>query len=679
MAPPFAIDDSIHLRRVRLHGAAGDRLQAQRRFERALAPLGGGVPGLPDRALLVVRRMVADFRLRKDAGTGTTAQRVQAALVQHARAARRPWLHADAATADAVLFTDEAEMVACLVRDWLHGVVAERWWWRSVLGEASPGPWLRRQVLARGEVLVPASVRLLEGAGPLGRSTAALEAWFARLDDVQAQEARASLERNYALASPLIRSASAAQDSLERAFAPAAPVIRSAPAGSHRHAASARAPATLEGPELRLERDDALALRRLASTAPELRDSTLRLPQRRLLAQVLALVRAPSWARTPQLAMALSVLEHFTSVSEVGHGACREATLGFAPVAEARVAGQAEARESTEVPSEWEPSYRQGDRRGRLGEQRSRRSYEHRAMLPNPVPDKPNAPEAALAAAPCEARAPREASAVIAAAERPHAPVEIAVARPPSSDVNTAFGGIFYLLNAALALGLYGDFTTPRAPGIALSPWDWLALIGRAWFGGAFIRDPVWTLLASLAGRPGARDPGSGFVAPAAWEMNPDWLAPWGRVDSLRIQTTRWRLSLRHTAGFLVLDVVRERSQRPLDQARVLCAKYAELRGARLSRVPAPGAPLPRPGTSRWLRCLLGYLEARLALALGVGDAEDVASLVCRHAARVTASASDVDVALSLAGLPLAIRFAGLDRDPGWVPAAGRSIAFHFA
>jgi hypothetical protein len=28
--------------------------------------------------------------------------------------------------------------------------------------------------------------------------------------------------------------------------------------------------------------------------------------------------------------------------------------------------------------------------------------------------------------------------------------------------------------------------------------------------------------------------------------------------------------------------------------------------------------------------------------------------------------------------LPLQIRFAGLDRDPGWVPAAGRFITFHF-
>jgi len=32
----------------------------------------------------------------------------------------------------------------------------------------------------------------------------------------------------------------------------------------------------------------------------------------------------------------------------------------------------------------------------------------------------------------------------------------------------------------------------------------------------------------------------------------------------------------------------------------------------------------------------------------------------------------------ALAGLPIELRIAGLDRDPSWVPAAGRFINFHF-
>lgn len=46
--------------------------------------------------------------------------------------------------------------------------------------------------------------------------------------------------------------------------------------------------------------------------------------------------------------------------------------------------------------------------------------------------------------------------------------------------------------------------------------------------------------------------------------------------------------------------------------------------------------------------------------------------------ARVRCTPDRVDVHLSLLDLPLRIRIAGLDRDPGWIPAAGRDVRFHF-
>jgi hypothetical protein len=48
------------------------------------------------------------------------------------------------------------------------------------------------------------------------------------------------------------------------------------------------------------------------------------------------------------------------------------------------------------------------------------------------------------------------------------------------------------------------------------------------------------------------------------------------------------------------------------------------------------------------------------------------------HPARATASETQLDVFLSLDELPISIRVSGLDRNPGWVPAAGRFVAFHF-
>lgn len=65
-------------------------------------------------------------------------------------------------------------------------------------------------------------------------------------------------------------------------------------------------------------------------------------------------------------------------------------------------------------------------------------------------------------------------------------------------------------------------------------------------------------------------------------------------------------------------------------------------------------------------------------MALGSESDDDVARTLCRCYARVRATDTQVDVFFGLQDLPLEIRFAGLDRDPGWVPAAGRFIAFHF-
>lgn len=72
------------------------------------------------------------------------------------------------------------------------------------------------------------------------------------------------------------------------------------------------------------------------------------------------------------------------------------------------------------------------------------------------------------------------------------------------------------------------------------------------------------------------------------------------------------------------------------------------------------------------------YLRSRLGRALGCGDAADLPRMLCRQKARVSATAAHVDVFFALDRHPIEIRLAGLDRDPGWVPAAGRCIAFHY-
>ncbi len=179
------------------------------------------------------------------------------------------------------------------------------------------------------------------------------------------------------------------------------------------------------------------------------------------------------------------------------------------------------------------------------------------------------------------------------------APPQTAVTRPspqPSflaaEEVETEFGGLFFLLNVFLSLGLYADFTRPGGGGLATSPWLLLRRVGRHWFGERFAADHLDVELAVLAGMP-------------------------------------------------------------------------------------PGARMPRAPRGEAFRPLERQLRAALAKGLGVRR-RDAPCLLCQCAAVVRKSPGAVDVMFTLGGQPIAIRAAGLDRDPGWIPAAGRALAFHF-
>lgn len=196
-------------------------------------------------------------------------------------------------------------------------------------------------------------------------------------------------------------------------------------------------------------------------------------------------------------------------------------------------------------------------------------------------------------------------------------------AREAEVVVTTRLGGVFHLVQVGQAAGLYGDFTTPTAPGIALDVWDFVALTSRA-LGAGLGRDPVWRLLADLAGRDPATPPGSGF-RPRMWRAPRDWPVP---------------------------------AEAPGPWRRIAGESSAAAR-------------------ERWLRHLTSYLRLRLAGALAVPPSRAGRTL-CRRPARVHVTPTRVDVVSELADHPIEVRLAGLDRDLGYVPAAGLTIGFEF-
>jgi hypothetical protein len=232
---------------------------------------------------------------------------------------------------------------------------------------------------------------------------------------------------------------------------------------------------------------------------------------------------------------------------------------------------------------------------------------------------------------------------------------------------------VFYLLNLALFLEYYSDFTLRVRDELPLPLWDFLALLGEQLAGTAIRCDPVWELLARLAGRgPGDRA-GHDFSPPAEWRVPVGWLAAFPEPGAWAWSASGGRLRVEHPAGFTVLDVARDAGPAAL-QVRQELSAYA---AGEVCEV-APSPEEERAPLDRWLHWLMPYVRARLCRALVLTHASDLAGLVLAHRARVTVTATHLDVWFSLAELPLAIRLAGLDRDPGWVPAAGRFVAFHY-
>jgi hypothetical protein len=217
-----------------------------------------------------------------------------------------------------------------------------------------------------------------------------------------------------------------------------------------------------------------------------------------------------------------------------------------------------------------------------------------------------------------------------------------------------------------------------------------------SWAGSAFEADPVWGLLAELAGRSAGESPGKDFTPPDDWRLPAEWLAPFSPTGTWQWSAGGGRLRVQHPKRFVVLDVpIAEPLSAAADPSAVPPQVVDELRvyaacGAkRDAGVEATDFQLQHfaslcdaESTSRldrWLGLLMPYVRARLRWGLGLQEEDDLPRLLCKQAARVFVTVTHLDVVFVLAELPIPIRLAGLDRDPGWVPAAGRFIRFHYS
>jgi hypothetical protein len=712
-------DTTIATLRLRSAGADSPalRLRAARQLQAAaLAP-----PGLPPAAVLVVRRLADPMpgrfggsRLRPHPEWERAVRDELAAL---ARAAARPdgygRLPPDA---PAVLFGDEAELIACLLGDRARGVMFGHWWWRSVLPRLALPRALARDagrdpapVLCARPREVPAAVSLLARWGQAGRVAAALS-------PPGAARALAALAREHSLPPALVEPSSLAVEVVPFAARRASARVTVDRASADEASLPVPSPFTewaplgVEAGAVPPEVHCLFAVAAGLHAAPaRVRSSALVSRARRWWAAAGGTVAQPELGPPSSERQGPAVTQAARTSEGDGPAVARDAPLRHpeghveaardmarpgAPAGKAAVARGSRRRATTRAlarPAASPPPPRPRRVHDTGGPTAATESAAVEPRLRGVRPARGHRPASVAPTPPSGRRRPVAAA---ASPEPPRAPVpQEVVPEPPSvipgNSLPTRLGGLFYLIHALQDLGLPETFDA-RWHVEAGGPWGTLDVLARAIFGPRLAdvsADPAWTALAALAdwGARRTRASRGGGACDPPFRVPKTWPARLrDPLDQLRWATAGGRVWLWSAAGYLVAHrrwrgaaaaaVRREAAllahDAPVVPRLLACAPEA------MPWTPPPSAPdgCP-PRLRRWAAAVAPALQHRLALALGART--DVAARLMVPA-RLYLTSSHVDVVMKARDADLRVRAAGLDRDPGWLPAYGRVVYFHF-
>jgi hypothetical protein len=548
---------NLTVRRLRWREPGPNRLAARHRLELALEA-GGNASALRPEAILCVRRLATSF---------PDLDRLSNVLDAELRDAARPARGTVPANANAVLFADRAELLACLARDWCAGNTATVWWWPVFFPGDDLGAVVRRAWLEDARP-VPAALARLEAANLAPK-------FLTRFSPSD----RAALWRNLVNTFQL----GAFDVAWSRGdIADAAPTAAPAPRELAPWSAWVNPPASLA------------------------------LDGVRILVACILLERAPARMRSRSFAREVGMWIE----SRKRHDALD------VPINERFSSAEESPAEGDPPPRVMAPLHRRSTLKQEPASALNRKSVATPGAS-NPesivIPGSPRIESTKIESRAAPANRPRREEDPLAfrTPESPVMPLELEQERPsdlpeaPDESMalpaaaapdctSTEWGGSLYLVNIAIALEIYGDFTEPSRRGLALPLWDFLALLAGQMIGEEFAEDPLCSLFARLSGRGGDEPPGAQFEPPSG--------------ETLAI----------------------------------------------------------------WLARVCHDMEARAIAALGLDDNRDLRSLVLNHPARIETNSTRLDAYFALANHPIALRIAGLDRDPGWVPAAGRGIYFHY-
>jgi hypothetical protein len=671
--------------KLRVRGAGFDPLATRLNFERLFGLDGFLSDHLPPGALVCIKK-ISDPKprlLRLTPADWRFSEKWRRAVAREVenfyRRAFRPARDVVPAQAESVVFADRAELLACLASDFCRGKLAENWWWRGLFPNLGGAQTVIKIWLDAAEFAPPA-FQILAKTGDAVR-------FVKKLQPAETKDLLRRIVEIFGL-----------QKLASALFEPPATKTKV-------DAETLTARRAKENLFFGLEaRVSVMSETVFGKLMPEIKTADLNFEQRTLLETVLLLAGAPRIARSAEFARKVRI---YRLKNEFGNVVAIKKHKDFS-------AQKTVLERNSETPTRVTRK-RRGNNEDEINQPKAVRTklhfftpetsenVENSSGIPKAAKRTPEKQETPAIEAKrdreitqerskieFENAKPEEQTEKIASKKRLKSKPATEPAKAKTAFENyfedfepsvedsfqTRYGGIFYLLNLGLYLGLYRDFTESSQADIDLDIWDFIALLGLRFLGEQIKRDAVWDFLKSKAARGGDDDDASNefgrkFERRRDWRMPLFWLETFPKNQRWSWKLTKKRLVIRHAEGFNVVDAARRgAAENQLEkEAEVYRGLFSEIEMAEET------APLK---SQNWLKNLTEYLEKRLCQALGLDGCDELNAVLFEHRASVVVSATHLDITFSLADLPLEVRFAGIDRDPGWIPAAGKFVYFHF-
>jgi hypothetical protein len=652
--------EHVRLRRARLEAPAARQRLSYLFSSAALRPT-----AMPPAAVLVVRCMSDPLpgRIAREIESAAAPSvewenAAQARLEEMYRSAARPATGAVPSSAEAVLFADQGELLACLALD-VDAYAANSWWWKSILRHRFPaqaGGWV--EAWAEHPLYVPAAFEQLDGLGQAAKIVRRMSPWQAWRLLLAVGRAFGLPESAFVAGGSKMGARQEPETGISSSFKlliGADAETAAAETRGQREADANRMGSAVPPPwepyvagravseDLGVERRALLGVSLLLRSAPQLARSDALALRLRMWLESERAREGQSWSGNER-----PKDDAASSIRFVRFGAD-----GGEPAAPVRLSGgSGEAAQPAQAESALRTA---ADGRGNAAPTEEQLSGSEDGFA-----DSLAGSIVSDAAAGSQDANPSFQSTAEKSGEQARVQFE--------NGCRTRLGGVFYLVHL-LRQSMLLDFN------VGFGGWALLELLARCLLNGVPIdvgSDPAWAVLAQLDGRAEGTHPGSRFEPLPVYEAPERWLR---NLDS-SMRYVRFRsgwVELWHPEGFLTLDSREELVPRSSlsDCARL---NRRQRRAFGLAASVCPLGLTVTPELRRFLHFVLPYARWRLRQTTRNARVEEIllrdGTLYVTH--------SHVDLVMGMNQIGIAARVAGLDANPGWTPELGKVIQFHF-